>query len=159
MLVSAVQGSEPATSTHISPPSWAFFPPHPSGPHRAPSWAPSAIQQLLTRCFPRGTAGQCCCQLPPPSASPHCVHKSVLHARISIPALQIGSSEREKEILYINAYIWNLEKCYWWTPEPFFWKGFSCPLWGEAGIQTHVCLMPKSLFFLMSLYVFTGCFF
>ena len=24
-------------------------------------------------------------------------------------------SEREKQISYINIYIWNLEKCYWWT--------------------------------------------
>ena len=24
-------------------------------------------------------------------------------------------SEREKQKLYINTYIWNLEKCYWWT--------------------------------------------
>ena len=26
-----------------------------------------------------------------------------------------SKSEREKQILYINAYIWNLEKLYWWT--------------------------------------------
>ena len=25
-----------------------------------------------------------------------------------------SKSEREKQILYINAYIWNLEKWYWW---------------------------------------------
>ena len=24
-------------------------------------------------------------------------------------------SEREKQVLYINAYVWNLEKCYSWT--------------------------------------------
>ena len=24
-------------------------------------------------------------------------------------------SDREKQILYINAYTWNLEKWYWWT--------------------------------------------
>ena len=23
--------------------------------------------------------------------------------------------EREKQIMYINTYIWNLEKWYWWT--------------------------------------------
>ena len=22
---------------------------------------------------------------------------------------------REKQILYINTYIWNLERCYWWN--------------------------------------------
>ena len=26
-----------------------------------------------------------------------------------------SKSEREKQILYINMYIWNLEKWYWWT--------------------------------------------
>ena len=26
-----------------------------------------------------------------------------------------SKSEREKQILYINAYIWDLEKQYWWT--------------------------------------------
>ena len=26
-----------------------------------------------------------------------------------------SKSEREKQIPYINAYIWNLEKWYWWT--------------------------------------------
>ena len=26
-----------------------------------------------------------------------------------------SKSEREKQISYINAYIWNLEKWYWWT--------------------------------------------
>ena len=26
-----------------------------------------------------------------------------------------SKSEREKQIPYFNAYIWNLERCYWWT--------------------------------------------
>ena len=26
-----------------------------------------------------------------------------------------SKSEREKQILYINAYMWNLEKWHWWT--------------------------------------------
>ena len=26
-----------------------------------------------------------------------------------------SKSEREKQIPYINAYIWNIEKWYWWT--------------------------------------------
>ena len=26
-----------------------------------------------------------------------------------------SKSERERQISYINAYIWNLEKYYWWT--------------------------------------------
>ena len=29
--------------------------------------------------------------------------------------IQWSKSEREKQILYINAYIWNLERWYWWT--------------------------------------------
>ena len=28
---------------------------------------------------------------------------------------QWSKSEREKQILYINAYVWNLERRYWWT--------------------------------------------
>ena len=29
--------------------------------------------------------------------------------------IQTKVNQREKQILYINTYIWNLEKCYWWT--------------------------------------------
>ena len=28
---------------------------------------------------------------------------------------ECSKSERERRILYINAYVWNLEKRYWWT--------------------------------------------
>ena len=28
---------------------------------------------------------------------------------------QWSKSERERQILYINTYIWNLERWYWWT--------------------------------------------
>ena len=28
---------------------------------------------------------------------------------------ELGESEREKQISYINAYMWNLEKWYWWS--------------------------------------------
>ena len=31
------------------------------------------------------------------------------------PAIEWSKSEREKQIPYINACIWNLEKWYWWT--------------------------------------------
>ena len=31
------------------------------------------------------------------------------------PVIEWSKSEREKQILYINAYIWNLEGWYWWT--------------------------------------------
>ena len=51
MLVSAVEQSESSICIHISPLSWASLPstPHPTplGHHRALSWAPCAIQQLL----------------------------------------------------------------------------------------------------------------
>ena len=26
---------------------------------------------------------------------------------------ECSKSEKEKQVLYINAYIWNLDKCYW----------------------------------------------
>ena len=39
-------------------------------------------------------------------------------------------SEREKQILYINAYIWNLEKWYWWT----YLQGSS----GDADIENRL---------------------
>ena len=29
-------------------------------------------------------------------------------------AIEWGKSERERQILYINAYIWNIEWWYWW---------------------------------------------
>ena len=54
VLVSAVQWSESALCIPISPPSWTSLlpnspppPPH-LGHHRAPSWAPCAIQQVPT---------------------------------------------------------------------------------------------------------------
>ena len=39
-----------------------------------------------------------------------------------------SKSEREKQVLHINAYIWNLEKWYWWT----YLQGSN----GDADIQT-----------------------
>ena len=29
--------------------------------------------------------------------------------------IEWSNSKREKQVLKINAYIWNLERCYWWT--------------------------------------------
>ena len=29
--------------------------------------------------------------------------------------IEWSKTEREKQISYINAYMWNLEKWYWWT--------------------------------------------
>ena len=58
-LVSAVQWSESAMCIHISPPSWTSLShPTPSpalGHPRAWSWAPCAIEQLLTSCFTNGS--------------------------------------------------------------------------------------------------------
>ena len=31
------------------------------------------------------------------------------------PIIQSEISQREKQISYTNAYIWNLEKWYWWS--------------------------------------------
>ena len=41
-----------------------------------------------------------------------------------------SKSEREKQILYINSYIWNLERCYWWT----YLQGSS----GDADIENRL---------------------
>ena len=42
-------------------------------------------------------------------------------------------SEKEKQILYINAYLWNLERCFWST----YMQGSS----GDADIENR--LMDK----------------
>ena len=41
-----------------------------------------------------------------------------------------SKSEREKQISYINAYIWNLERWYWWTY-------LQCSS-GDAGIENRI---------------------
>ena len=76
-LVSAVQWSESTMCIHISPPSWTFLShPTPSpalGHHRAWSWAPCAIEQLLTSCFTHGSvfiSSVLISQFIPPSPSP-----------------------------------------------------------------------------------------
>ena len=43
---------------------------------------------------------------------------------------QGNPSEREKQILYIKAYIWNLEWWYWWTY-------FQCSN-GDTGIENRL---------------------
>ena len=60
-----------------------------------------------------------------------------------------SKAEREKQILYINAYIWNLEKWYWWTylqernEDSDIKNGLVDPVGGEkgkngeSGIYTH----------------------
>ena len=55
----------------------------------------------------------------PTPPSPVGVHTFVLYIYVSVSALQTGwsvqsevKSEREKQISYINAYMWNLEKWY-----------------------------------------------
>ena len=40
-----------------------------------------------------------------------------------------SKSEREKQLSYINAYIWNLERWYWWT----YLQGSS----GDADIENR----------------------
>ena len=54
MLLSAIHQCESAISIHVFPLSWASIsPPYPIplGHHRAPSWAPCAIQQLSTAVY------------------------------------------------------------------------------------------------------------
>ena len=82
----------------------SLFPPSPLPPRPIPLlWAITehwAELLVLYRIFPRVTwfAPDSVCmsgllfQFVPPSPPPCCVHKSVLYIRISIPALQTGSS-------------------------------------------------------------------
>ena len=51
MLVFAVQQNESATCVHISPPSGNSLPVAHLGHHKAPSWAPCAIQGAPTSCL------------------------------------------------------------------------------------------------------------
>ena len=92
MLVSAVQQSGSAICTHMSPVSWASFPPLSPRP---------IITQLpvLHRSFPLATlvyTRHCLyvnATLPthPTPLVPLWVHMSALYIRVSIPALEIGS--------------------------------------------------------------------
>ena len=70
-------------------------PSHPLGHHRAPSWAPCAIQHLPTSylCY----TWQCVyisatLSICPTLSFPLSVHKCILDVCVSLPALQIGSS-------------------------------------------------------------------
>ena len=143
MLVSAVHQSESAICIHISPASRASPSPfHPVGHHRAPSWAPCAVQQPPSSHLPY--TWQCICvsaTLPVRPTLPFsaCVHTFVLYIYISVAQWNISHKRKEvgsfvmiwmdlesvlqrkvsqkekKQISYINAHIWNLEKWYWWT--------------------------------------------
>ena len=42
-------------------------------------------------------------------------HLGCFHALTIVNYTEWSKSEREKQILHINTYIWNLEKWYWWT--------------------------------------------
>ena len=123
LWVSAAQWRESARCTHVSPPSWASFlptsPSHPLGHHRAPSWAPCAVQQLCTSyllytwyCAYINT------NLPVPTPLPPRVHKSILYVCISVPTLQIGSSVpffSEKAMApHSSTLAWKIP----WTEEP-----------------------------------------
>ena len=80
-------------------PSLLNLPPHtpiPTHPHRAPSWAPCATQQLPTSYLLY--TWQCIyvnLTLPPPLTSyfPFCVHMSIFYICVSIPGMQTDSSE------------------------------------------------------------------
>ena len=88
------------TYTYIPPPpSWTSLTPPPhrtlAGHHRAPSWAPCAVQQAPIRYLFH--TWQCICisatlPMPPTHSVHHCVHLSLLYVCISIPALWTGPS-------------------------------------------------------------------
>ena len=121
MCVSAVQWSESAVSTHISPSSWPFLPPPPAhllGHHRG--WVELPVPNSIFE-VQFGSVAQSCLTLRPHRLQRYftiftilhivvyiyvnpnlpvlptlpflqCVHRSVLYICISIPALQIGWS-------------------------------------------------------------------
>ena len=108
-------------SIYISSPSWASLPPPPSHflhHHRAPGWAPCVTQQLPTgylfctwQCiYFKATLTIC-----PTFTSPRCVHKSIIHIGISIPALQMGSTVPFFLISYICINIWYSFFPFWLT--------------------------------------------
>ena len=82
VLVSAVQLSESGICVHISFPSWASLPYHPThlGHHKAQSWASFALQKIPTVYFTHDTVRLLILisQLIPPSLSARCTHMSIL---------------------------------------------------------------------------------
>ena len=66
----------------ISPPSEASLPPHFSGLHRAPGWAPPAISHT-TGCLSHCYLFSVC----PSFSFPCCIHKFILCICVSIPSL------------------------------------------------------------------------
>ena len=87
--MSAAQARESAVCVRIPPPSWtsSSLLPHPSGSSQNTELSTSGL--IYTR--------SCACVSPdlpgrPTLLTPPCVHVSILYIRVSIPALQVGSS-------------------------------------------------------------------
>ena len=93
--------NQAAINKHVSPLSWTFLPlPTPSHPLVViEHWDELPVLYSDVSLAVRFTYGSVdvsvlLSQFIPPPSSPHYVHKSVLCVYLSIPALQIGSSER-----------------------------------------------------------------
>ena len=97
MLVSAVQRSESAICIHISSPSWTSLLPPPSHPSR--SSQSTELSSLCNADIKKEQNWIICRDVDGPR---------VCHTEWS-------KSEREKQISYINSYMWNLDKWYRWT--------------------------------------------
>ena len=88
-----------------TPPIWASPPPiaHPRptplGPHRAPAWAPWAVQQCPASHLLYTWRVYASTTLPtrPTSPSPACVHVSVFHVCVSIHALNLNRDLEKRE--------------------------------------------------------------
>ena len=84
-------------------------------------------------------------QFVPHSPSPPCPQGYLLHLHLE-PVIQSDVSQREKQILCINAYTWNLEKWYWWMLFHFliYWKQNRQEMgWvGQGACQKGVRVTP-----------------
>ena len=79
------------------PPSWTVLPHHlvPLGHHRAPGWAPWAVQHLPSSCLVYTwwcLNVKATLSISATLSFPQRVHKFILYVCVSLPALQIGSS-------------------------------------------------------------------
>ena len=129
-LVSVMHWQESATGIHMSPPSWtpSYFLHHPTplGCHRAVGWVPCAALFTVARTWkqPRWSLTNEWIQtlwyiyiLEYYSAIKRwCIW--VRPNEVDEPRAcytEWNKSERQRQILYINTCIWNLERWYWWT--------------------------------------------
>ena len=105
VLVSAVQQLEAAIIICISFPSWASF------PYSIPRHRPSQSTRSSSLCCIATSLLTSCL-----------TYDSIYMSMLLSPFVPLcpfptewSMSERQKQISYMNAYIWNLEKWYWQT--------------------------------------------